>query len=172
MASEQVAYFGTNIRVNEMDTNCFAIGTDGQWVTIYDTDLTLTNEAFQQKYGGMTVYYPIATSVTYHLTSLQVIKLLPGTEVEADCGDAEISIRGVWEASLDRTNSELVALRSCIAPTEDSETASQAYAAGAYFFRGGNFCKAISPIASGASFTLGTNYQTTTVAAELIALQS
>ena len=45
-----------------------------------------------------------------------------------------------------------------IAPTEDGATASKAYVVGEPFFRGGDFCKCISPIASGGSFTLNTNY--------------
>lgn len=69
-----------------------------------------------------------------------------------------------------QTNRELTVNKvntSAIAPTEDGATASQAYAVGNYFLRGGNFCKCIQAIASGASFTLNTNYSITTVADEL-----
>ena len=50
-----------------------------------------------------------------------------------------------------------------IAPTEDGATASKAYAVGEHFFRGGEYCICISPIASGGSFTLNTNYKVTSV---------
>ena len=59
---------------------------------------------------------------------------------------------------------------SMLAPIENGATASQAYAVGKYFLRNNQFCKAKTAIASGATFTLGTNYETTTVAAELYAL--
>ena len=58
-------------------------------------------------------------------------------------------------------------VRSAIAPIEDGTAASQAFAQGAYFFRSGAFCKAKTAIASGDTFTLNTNYETTTVSAEL-----
>ena len=56
---------------------------------------------------------------------------------------------------------------SNIAPIENGNTTSKAYAVGEYFIRNGAFCKALTAIASGAQFTLNTNYTTTTVAAEL-----
>lgn len=59
-----------------------------------------------------------------------------------------------------------------IAPIENSATASQAYAQGAYFWHDAKFCKALTAIASGATFTLNTNYVETTVAAELLAAQN
>lgn len=46
-----------------------------------------------------------------------------------------------------------------IAPTEDGATASKAYALGAYFYRGGNICRCLSDISSGATLTLNTNYE-------------
>ena len=59
-----------------------------------------------------------------------------------------------------------------IAPIENGTTASKAYAQGAYFFHNTKFCKALTAIASGATFTLNTNYTETTVAAELLAAQN
>ena len=59
---------------------------------------------------------------------------------------------------------------SQIAPIENGATASTSYAQGAYFIHNGKFCKAKTSISSGATFTKGTNYEETTVAAELIAL--
>ena len=56
---------------------------------------------------------------------------------------------------------------SMIAPVETGTTASQAYAIGKYFILNDQFCKAKTAIASGATFTLNTNYEVTTVAAEL-----
>ena len=59
---------------------------------------------------------------------------------------------------------------SQIAPIENGATASTSYAQGAFFIHNGKFCKAKTSIASGATFTKDTNYEETTVAAELIAL--
>ena len=58
---------------------------------------------------------------------------------------------------------------SMIAPIENGTTASQAYTTGQYFLRNNVFCKAKTNIASGATFTLNTNYEETTIAAELYA---
>ena len=56
---------------------------------------------------------------------------------------------------------------SMIAPIETGTTASQAYAVGKYFLLNNKFCKAKTAIASGATFTLNTNYEVTTIADEL-----
>ena len=118
---------------------------------------------------------PLVTPFTVQLTPTEVITLLGTNNIWADCGDVTVTYGAYLEtlkASLDRTNSELDTLRACIAPIEDGTTASQSYAQGTFFFRNGSFCIALTAIASGAAFTLGTNYQVTTVAAALIALQS
>jgi len=56
---------------------------------------------------------------------------------------------------------------SMIAPIETGTTASRAYAVGKYFLLNNKFCKAKTAIASGATFTLNTNYTVTTIADEL-----
>lgn len=62
---------------------------------------------------------------------------------------------------------------SMIAPIENGTTASKAYSVGQYFLHDDQFCKAKTAIASGATFTLNTNYEVTTVGAELyVALHS
>lgn len=58
---------------------------------------------------------------------------------------------------------------TAIADVENGTKASRAYVVGEYFFHNGEFCKAKTAIASGATFTLNTNYETTTIAAELYA---
>ena len=60
--------------------------------------------------------------------------------------------------------------QSMIAPVEDGDTASKAYAQGSYLIRNGVFYKVTSAIASGGTFTVGTNISATTVATELMAL--
>lgn len=71
------------------------------------------------------------------------------------------------------TNRELTDAKidaSQIAPIENGATASTSYAQGAFFIHNGKFCKAKTSISSGATFTKDTNYEETTLAAELIAL--
>ena len=126
--------------------------------------------------SGQTLVYPIDIPDKISLTGIPEITILLGTNnIWADCGDISVTYGAYLEtlkASLDRTNVELDTLRACIAPIEDGATASQVYSQGAYFFRNGQFCTALTAISVGAAFTLGTNYQATTVAAALIALQS
>lgn len=111
----------------------------------------------------------------YDISIPEITTLLGTNNIWTDCGNVTITYGAYLEtlkANLDRTNSELNTLRACIAPIENGATASQAYAAGAYFFHNKSFCTALTAIASGAIFTLGTNYQPTTIATALIALQS
>ena len=65
-----------------------------------------------------------------------------------------------------KTNRELTTDKtenSVIAPVESGATASRAYAAREHFIRDGAFCTAKTAIASGAAFTLNTNYTAGTV---------
>lgn len=159
--------------------NCACVGWPGTWdkyVLISDHRFTAPSDlrTYITESDAEMVYR--ITPITYQLTQQQVLDTLYGTNnIWADCGDVEVE-HGAWlvalKGAINRTNSELSALRASIAPIEDGATASQAYAAGEFFFRNGQFCTALVQIASGAAFTLGTNYQTTTVAAAIIALQS
>ena len=92
------------------------------------------------------VMIPVGNNTTY-----QQDKVLPSIEDYVD--------------SITDTKTDI----SAIAPEENGSTASQAYSAGQYFMKGTQFCKAKTSIASGATFTLNTNYEVTTVAAELYA---
>ena len=94
--------------------------------------------------------------------------MLGANNIWADTGDVSVDYRADTKLYID---GKQVDIRSTIAPIEDGTTASQAYAAGKFFYHGGNFCKAKTSIASGATFTLNTNYEITTVADALYALQ-
>lgn len=66
-----------------------------------------------------------------------------------------------------QTNRELTTGKTdttVIGNTEDGATASQAYAQGKFFIRGGKFGKAKTAIAQGDTFTLNTNYEETSIA--------
>ena len=95
-----------------------------------------------------------------------------GTEEYIDTRTVPVPVGHETKYELDLA-SKLIGLPwdlSMLAPIENGTTASQAYAAGKYFVRNNEFCKAKTSIASGATFTLGTNYEVTTVGAELFAL--
>ena len=135
----------------------------GAWISSMDAYAVGTTPT-----TGAQVVYALASSQTYQLSPNELKTLLGDNAIWADTGDTTVEYRadsGLFIAK------ETAAIRSCIAPTEDGATASQAYAQGKFFFRGGNFCKAKTSIASGASFTLNTNYEITTIAAELYTAQ-
>ena len=56
------------------------------------------------------------------------------------------------------------------APIESGATASKAYTTGQYIERPDGLYKVTADIASGGSFTVGTNISKTTIAAELLAI--
>ena len=113
---------------------------------------------------GAQVVYPLTTAQTYQLTPTEVKTLLGTNNILADTGDTTAQYRA--DPAL-YAGKEARNIMLAIAPIEDGDKASQAYAAGKYFYHNGNFCKAKTSIASGATFTLNTNYEETTVAAEL-----
>ena len=115
------------------------------------------------------VCYPLATPQTIQLTATEVDSLLADNNVWADSGDVSVIYRADTKLYID---GKQIDIRSTIAPIEDGEKASQAYAIGKYFYHNGSLCKAKTAIASGATFTLGTNYTVTTVADELYLLNS
>lgn len=156
-----------------------AIGRiDGDQILIHDStiDWATTDEFLSRLQANpLQIVYPVNNPTPCQLTPQEITTLLGTNNIWADCGDVTVTCGAYLETlkeSLDRTNSELENLRACIAPIENGATASQAYAQGAFFFRGGSFCTALTAISGGASFTLDTNYAVTTVAAALIALQS
>lgn len=159
----------------------------GEWLSsmdVYAPDTTPTI--------GAQVVYDLAPAgyVTYQLDPITLSALAGVNKIWADTGDVSVTYRagdapavltadeinaGGGVAGYDTVrdlSSEVQAVMSSIAPIESGTTASQAYAQGAYFWHGSSFCKALTAIASGGTFTLNTNYATTTVAAELLAAQN
>ena len=130
-----------------------------------------TFEEEQQMLSGMQIAYKLTTPVTYHFDNVGKLYTFFGTNnVWCDTGDiTELTYPADTKLFLTARDKEIT---GNIAPIENGATASQAYAQGAYFWHDTKFCKALTAIASGATFTLGTNYQETTVAAELLAAQN
>ena len=113
---------------------------------------------------GAQVVYPLTTPLTYQLTPSEVQTLYGTNNTWADTGDISITYKA--DPAL-YTNGKIYDLMLKIAPIENWDTSSTAYSTGKYFWHKGDFCKAKTNIASGATFTLNTNYEVTTIADEL-----
>lgn len=133
---------------------------NSNWDTVADINLT-----------GVKVVYPLATPIEISLSDYPTIETLTGVNnLWADSGDVAVIYRADTKAYIDGTIVDVPL--AMIAPIENGTTSSKAYAVGEYFILNGNqFCKAKTAIASGATFTLNTNYTVTTIGAELKALQ-
>ncbi len=143
-------------------------------VCIYQTRVYISTNsysdtvAFKAAMNGVKLCYPLATPTTTTLTAQEVLTtLLNGSNNvwHSANGDTTIVYRADTKAYVDGLVTE--DNNSIIAPIETGTTASQAYAVGKYFVLNGKFCKAKTSIASGATFTLNTNYEVTTIANEL-----
>ena len=134
----------------------------------------MTNEGIAQLrevLADQYIYYTLATPITYHFNNIGQLKTFLGVNnVWCDTGAiTECDYPADTKLFLTARDEEIT---GNIAPIENGTTASQAYAQGAYFWHDTKFCKALTAIASGATFTNGTNYTETTVAAELLAAQN
>ena len=127
------------------------------------------------------VCYELATPITIQLTSQQ-IQLLDGYNlISANTGDISITTTDIKGAigqadALIETNTQAIreidSLNDSIFGTvENGTTASKAYAQGDYFVKDIKMCKALTSIAQGATFTLGTNYAQYTLAEILKAIE-
>lgn len=124
-------------------------------------------KTFLASHNLVVVYY-IATPQTYTLTAEQVTTLLGDNTVWMDAdGSIDLTYRADTQKYID---SRIALLNSNLAYIEDGMTASRAYSVGQYVLIGGQLYKVTASIASGATFTIGTNVVATTVGEELTAL--
>ena len=125
-------------------------------------------QALETNGGGLFVCYELATPIEIHIDPITIQTLLGDNTIWSDAnGTIELDYRADTKLFIAKNKQDI---RATIAPIEDGATASKAYSAGKFFYHDGNFCKAKTSIASGATFTLNTNYEVTTVADELFAL--
>lgn len=121
---------------------------------------------------GAQVVYKLASPITYQLSPVQVKTLLGNNNVWADAGNTSITYRAdlgmyITENSI----ANYAKFAGMIAGVETGLTASKTYSAGDYFIVGQKLYKALTNIATGAAFTIGTNCEETTVGAELVLAQ-
>lgn len=114
------------------------------------------------------VVYRMASPTTYTLTASQVTTLLGDNTIFMDAdGTIDLQYRADTQKYID---SRISTLNANLAYIEDGTTASRTYSVGQYVLIGGQLYKVTSAIASGATFTIGTNVTATTVGTELTAL--
>lgn len=137
-------------------------------VCIADSDYTDV-AAFKTAMSGVMLVYELAIPTTEEAQSYTNPQrcVEGGTEEYVTTGIVPVGHESEYyeniAAKVDRLPYDL----SMIAPIENGTTASKAYSVGQYFLHNDQFCKAKTTIASGATFTLNTNYEVTTVANEL-----
>lgn len=124
---------------------------------------------FKSAMSGVMLIYELATSITETAEPYRSDQLLDagGTEEFVSTSLVPVGHETRYAEDLVKKLESLPWDMSMIAPIETGTTASQAYAVGKYFILNDQFCKAKTAIASGATFTLNTNYEVTTVADEL-----
>ena len=153
-ATDTVADSGTFMLVaEETDIKIrLRIGSSQHWVDIY-VDGTKSIDHIKLELGSTCT---IALD-TPNAPSIELAKCQTST--------ADVSVDTY-------TNKGNLVTSNSIAPTEDGATASQAYAVGSHFFRGGDYCTCIQAIAQNGTFTLNTNYKVTTLSPRLVAISA
>ena len=162
--------------------NALIIGGGGSRLSIFTTygeyaDAT----AFKASLSGAQLVYELATPQTIQLTPQEIKLLLSNNTLSANSGDIRLEYFGKTmggiEGAIDGISEDVEELRKmkvAITVLGDDEsgrtTASRAYTTGEYFYQDGKMYKVLTSIASGATFTVGTNCSQTTIFAELKAL--
>lgn len=167
---------GVMVNTNSGSWGQFRLYTTGNFAVLDNgsnfADATALKAYLAEQYANgtpLTVVYELATPITITLTPTEVTTLLGDNNIWADSGDVAVIYRADTKAYIDGTIVDVPL--AMIAPIETGTKSSKAYAVGEYFILNGNqFCKAKTAIASGATFTLNTNYTVTTIGAELKAL--
>ena len=124
---------------------------------------------FQEAMSGVMLVYELATPTTetaQPYTALQTVDA-SGTEEYVSTSIVPVGHYTKYYDDLRKKLDGLPWNLDMIAPEETGTTASRTYAVGKYFLLNHQLCKAKTAIASGATFTLNTNYEVTTVADEL-----
>ena len=148
----------------------------GNYVYVYDENYnTSTSEsAFTTAMNGQKLVYPLATPFTIQLTPQQIEALVGQNNLSTPLDGQSIDSVKYREVFAFDDVEKVVSLRVPISMLGTDEsgrtTASRAYTTGEFFYKDGKMYKVLTNIASGATFTVGTNISETTLFAELTAL--
>ena len=130
-----------------------------------DSELYIANVSAWKTWlasNNLQVCYELAIPIELQLTSSE-LELLEGYNYITADGNMNISL--VPENVIDYVMGQII---SAMGTNESGRTtASRAYTTGEYFYKDGKMYKALTSIASGATFTVGTNCTQTTIFAEL-----
>ena len=160
----------------------------GQFLRVKDTSYS-DAATFKTAMSGVYLVYELATPTTESANPYQNPQraFSDGTEEFIDAGVTA----GTRDVSIPVGNNTTYQLNETLPPTEDyvdgalkfkaaisalgtdesgRTTASRAYTAGEFFYKDGKMYKVLTSIAQGATFTINTNCQQTTLFAELKAL--
>lgn len=155
--------------------NQIAVSRVGR-VVIYDSRYTDPTD-IQNYVSGKKFVYKLATPTDITTTPQQIEALPNQNNLSTPLSGQSIETDGVEYKEL-FTFADVLALDaekvdiSAIGTDESGRTtASRAYIKGEHFCKDGKFCTALVNIASGATFTLGTNYAEGTVSDNLTALE-
>lgn len=148
------------------------------WLVVPDKDSFIASlDAFKSWLSDNEVYvcYELATPQTIQLTPQQINTLIGENHLDVPLTGQSLTSAVYRELFAWNDMEDVVELRlpiSAIGTDEsNNDTSSQAYSQGDYFYKNG-IAKAKTSIASGATFTLGTNYEIKTLAEILKALES
>lgn len=140
---------------------------------VYDSTYS-TLEAFQTalESNALQIVYPLTTPITIQLDPVTISTLLGQNNIWADTGNVSVGYRADNKMYVDEKVATAQSLMELLitANRETSMTASQAYTEGDLLIINGTLYKAASNIASGATFTPGTNVIATTVAEQLASI--
>ena len=154
------------------DKTCFIYNADG-CLYVRDTSYSTASD-FKTGVSDVQVCYEI-NPTTIQLSPSQINTLVGQNNLSAPLDGQSIQSAQYRELFVWDDVEDVVELRlpiSAIGTDEsNNDTASQAYSQGDYFYKNG-IAKAKTSIASGATFTLGTNYEIKTLAEILKALES
>lgn len=154
---------GTALAANQVATGS-AEGTSYIYFKLEDESKTVEEWTTELAENPVHIVVGLATPLTVQLSTTQITTLLGQNNIWADSGDISVTYRADPTLYID---GQVAPIKAMVASEETGTTASKAYTAGQYFILDGAFCKALVNIASGATFTLGTNYSVTTIGAEL-----
>lgn len=117
------------------------------------------------------ITFELATPTTLTLTPT-MLTLLDGTNTVSGDGDmtVEYQKRNIYEAIEEYAEGTYPKITALGTDETGRTTASRAYTAGEFLYKDGTIYKVATAIASGATFTIGTNIVATTLFAELTAL--
>jgi hypothetical protein len=136
---------------------------------------TLSASDFKTAVTGQYLVYELATPLTIQLTPQQINTLIGENHLDVPLEGQTLDSAVYRELFAWDDVEDVVELRlpiSAIGTDEsNNDNASQAYSQGDYFYKNG-IAKAKTNIASGATFTLGTNYEIKTLAEILKTLES